>query len=39
MNIPKLEKPYHYDGGNYFKNSKEYQKIIKKFINNKKTEE
>ena len=34
MNIPKLEKPYHYDGGNYFEDPKEYQQIIQQFLTN-----
>ena len=32
MNIPTLEKPYHYDGGNYYEDPKEYQEIIKEFL-------
>ena len=34
MNIPTLEKPYHYDGGNYYEKPDDYQQTIQKFINN-----
>jgi len=34
MNIPKLEKPYHYDGGNYYENPNDYQQSIQQLINN-----
>ena len=27
-----LEKPYHYDGGNYYEDPKEYQQIIQQFL-------
>ena len=30
----KLEKPYHYDGGNYYENPKDYKKVIKRFLKN-----
>jgi hypothetical protein len=32
----RLEKPYHYDGGNYFEDPKEYQQIIQQFLTNNK---
>jgi len=32
----RLEKPYHYDGGNYFEDPKEYQQIIQEFLTNNK---
>lgn len=28
----RLEKPYHYDGGNYYEDPKEYQQIIQEFL-------
>ena len=32
--MKRLEKPYHYDGGNYYEDPKEYQQIIQQFLTN-----
>ncbi len=27
-----LEKPYHYDGGNFYQNPQQYQQLIQEFL-------